>query len=180
MRGPVAKRYARAMLELALAHNAGPLFQRQLTELAEIYEGSAPFRAIIANPSVSVDERRKLVSEIAARAGFAPLVKNFALLLLDNARFDHVVAISASYNDQFDQHQGNVRALVTTAKPLKDAQVTAIKNAIAKLTGKTVLLQTAVDPELIGGAVTRIGSTMYDGSVRTQLQTIRNSILEEV
>ena len=79
-----------------------------------------------------------------------------------------------------DQHAGNVRAHVTTAKPLKDSQVAVIKSAIAQMTGKNVLLETAVDADIVGGVVTRIGNTMYDGSVRTQLETIRDSILEEV
>lgn len=180
MRGPVAKRYARALLELGVEKGNYALLQKQLRELAGLYEGSPELRAILTNPSVSVAERRKVVETIAARSMWNPFVKNFALLLLDNDRFDHVTGIADELDQLVDTHAGNVRAQVTTAQPLKDSQVAVIKGAIAKLTGKNVLLETSVDPEILGGVVTRVGNTLYDGSVRTQLETLRESILKEV
>lgn len=179
MRGPVAKRYARALLEIGVEKSNFALLQKQVRELANLYAGSAPLRAIVTNPSVRTDERRAVIEQIAARAAFNPLVRNFALLLLDNDRFDHIGAIADALDMLVDEHAGNVRAEVTTAAPLKDSQVASIKGALAKLTGKNVLLDTAVDPEILGGAITRVGSTLYDGSVRTQLDTIRASILDQ-
>ncbi len=180
MRGQVAKRYARALLEIGIANNNFAIIQRQVRELADLYVGSAPLRSIVSNPNVSHAERGKVVDQIASRAQLHPMVRNFMMLLLDNDRFDHVEGIAAELDDMVDEHAGNVRAHVTTATPLKDSQLALIKGAIAKITGKNVLLDTAVDPDIVGGVVTRVGSTLYDGSVRTQLESIRDSILEEV
>lgn len=180
MRRPVDKRYARALLDIGIANSNYALVQSQVRELADIYAASAPLRAVVANPSVGRDERSNVVEEIARRAGFHPMVRNFTLLLLDNDRFSHIGGIADELDEMVDVHAGNVRAHVTTALELKDSQIAMIKGAIAKLTGKNVLLETAVDPDLVGGVVTRVGSTLYDGSVRTQLESIRHSILEEV
>jgi len=180
MRGPVAKRYARALLELGVEKGNFAVLQTQLRELAQVYEQSPELRAILTNPSVSIAERRRVVDAIAQKSAWVPFIRNFALLLLDNNRFDHVDGIADELDDLIDQHAGNVRAHVTTAKPLKDSQVAVITGAIAKLTGKTVLLETSVDPDILGGVVTRVGNTLYDGSVRTQLETLRESILKEV
>ena len=180
MRGPIAKRYARALLELGIEKGNYALLQKQVRDLATIYESSPELRAIISNPSVSVAERRKVVETIAGRGSFSPLMRNFAMLLLDNDRFDHVGGIAEELDEMVDVHAGNVRAQVTTAAPLMDSQIATLKGAIAKLTGKNVLLQTSVDPEILGGVITRVGNTLYDGSVRTQLDTIRESILKEV
>lgn len=180
MRGPVAKRYAQALFDLGREKNKLPVLQRQLRDLAEAYDKSPELRAILLNPGVSIAERRRVVETIAQKAMFDPFMKNFALLLLDNDRFDHVAGIADAFDSLVDVSSGNVRAQVTTAQPLKDSQVAVIKGALTKLTGKNVLLETDVDPELLGGVVTRVGNTLYDGSVRTQLETIKESILKEV
>lgn len=180
MRGLVAKRYARALLELGNEQNNYALLQKQTRELADVWQSSSDLRSIVTNPSVRIDERRKVIAGIAAKAGWHTLLKNFSLLLLDNGRFDHVVDIANELDTLVDEQAGNVRAEVTTAQQLKDSQVATIKGAIAKLTGKNVLLETRVDPEILGGVVTRVGGTLYDGSVRTQLDMIRDSILDEV
>lgn len=180
MRGQLAKRYARAMLEIGIAGSNHAVIQKQVRRLAELFEGSAPLRAIVKNPGVSMNERRAVVDQIAKRTSFHPMVRNFMMLLLDNDRFDYIGGIADELDDMVDVHAGNVRASVTTATPLQAAQVAVIKDAIAKLTGKNVLLETDVDPALVGGIVTRVGGTVYDGSVRTQLETLRDSILDEV
>lgn len=180
MRGPIAKRYARALFELGTENGKFAVLQKQLRDLAEAYAQSPELQAILLNPGVNLAERRKVVETIAARAMFDPFMKNFALLVMDNGRFDHIGGIADEFDALVDEHAGNIRASVTTAQPLKDSQVAVLKGAIAKLTGKNVLLETAVDPQILGGVVTRVGNTLYDGSVRTQLETMKESILKEV
>ena len=108
------------------------------------------------------------------------MMTNLSLLLVDNDRIKFIDDICSVFDAMVDVHEGNVRASVTTARVLPNAQVESIKKAIAQMTGKGVLMETSVDPALLGGVVTRIGGTVYDGSVRTQLETLRGSILEEV
>ncbi len=180
MQSLVAKRYARALLEIGVEKSNYAAIQQQVRDLAELFATSATLRVIVANPGVTLDERRKVVDQLSSRMKLDPFVRNFMMLLLDNDRVDHLGAIAQELDELVDVHAGNVRAHVTTASPLKDSQIAVIKGAIAKLTGKNVLLETAIDPDIVGGVVTRVGSTLYDGSVRTQLKTIRDSILDEV
>lgn len=180
MRGPVAKRYARAMVDLGVEKGNLQTLQAQLRELADAYEGSRELRAIMLNPSVRLEERRGIVRSIAQRAGWTPMVTNFALLLLDNDRFAYIAHIADTVDEMVDRHLGNVRAKVTTAWPMKDSQIAVLQGALARLTGKNVLLEADVDDALLGGIVTKVGSTVFDGSVRTQLASIREAILEEV
>jgi len=101
-------------------------------------------------------------------------------LLVDKDRMKYVGDIADELDRQVDLHDGNVRATVTTATKLELAQIERIKSALVAMTGKQVILTTEVDPLLIGGVTTRIGDKVLDGSVRTQLSTLRQTILEEV
>jgi len=168
------------LLELGIERDTLDAFQNDLRELADVYRDSKPFQTVISNPGVSVDERHAIVRSIAERAGWSAMFRNFAMLLLDNDRFGHVVDIAEELDRLVDEHHGIVRASVTTAQELKDSQVAVIKGAIAKMTGKNVELTSEVDPAIIGGAVTRVGTTVYDGSVRTQLETMRETVLHEI
>jgi len=180
MRHQASKRYARAFMQIGVERNNSSLLQKQLNELAEIYTGSADFRAIIANPSIGIEERRKVLRTISQRSGWDPIMLNLALLLIDKDRIQYVAEISEEFQALLDAHEGNVRANVVSARPLNPTQVAGLKASISQLTGKNVLLTTGLDESLLGGAVTYVGNTVYDGSVRTQLNKIRESILEEV
>lgn len=180
MKHPASKRYAKAVLDIGTERGNYRTLQLQLRELATIYEKSVEFRAIVANPSVKIEERRAVVRGIAQRANWDAMTINLALLLIDKTRIQAVSDIANELDSLIDAHDGNVRATVTTATRLDFTQTERIKQALAAMTGKKVILSSAVDPEIIGGVVTRIGDTILDGSVRTQLNTLRHSILKEV
>jgi F-type H+-transporting ATPase subunit delta len=180
MRGSISRRYARALLEVGIDKGSTEQLLEQVKEYADLYEKSSELRNVLSNPGVKLDERRALVRTIGAKAGWSPLIVNFAQLLLDNDRARFLPGIAREMSAMYDEHVGNVRATVTSARELSGPKVDDIRKAIADLTGKNVILQTAVDPELIGGVVTRVGSVVYDGSVRNQLNNLRESILEEV
>lgn len=180
MKHPASKRYARAVLDIGIERGNYRTLQLQLRELATIFEQSVEFRSIVGNPSVKIEERRTVVRSIAQRANWDAMMTNLALLLVDKDRIAAVSDIAFELDALIDVHDGNVRATVTTATRLDFAQTERIKQALAAMTGKKVILSSAVDPDLIGGVVTRIGDTILDGSVRTQLNTLRQSILKEV
>ncbi|MEZ4460573.1 MAG: ATP synthase F1 subunit delta [bacterium] len=175
-----SKRYAKAFLEIGIERGNYKTLQGQLRELADVYEQSAEFRAIVANPGVSVDERRAVIRAIAQKQGWDVMTTNLTLLLVDKDRIKDIADIANQLDKQVDLHDGNVRATVTTATSLDAAQVESIKAALVSMTGKKVILKTEVDAALIGGATTRIGDMVLDGSLRTQLSSLRQSILEEV
>ena len=180
MRGAVSKRYGQALFDVGLTHNKLERLLSEVSELATLYRGSHDLKAVVANPSVTTAERRKVIETLAQRAGWDSFTKNFALILIDNERFDSIDAIGEELSSLIDTHNGNVRAHVTSARPLKDSQIANVTGAIAKMTGKNVLLETEVDPEILGGLITQIGMTVYDGSVATQIGTLKESILQEV
>jgi F-type H+-transporting ATPase subunit delta len=177
---PVARRYAQALLEIGVEQDNYEKLRDQLDEMAALYEQSKPFRTALLNPSIGLDERRKVIRAIAEKRDWHQMLINFALLLLDNDRFRIVPTMARTFGRLVDQQSGNVRAQVTSAVALDDTQKRNIKTTLDQITGKNVLLETEVDEALLGGAVTRIGSMVYDGSVRSQIERLRESILAEV
>lgn len=177
---PVARRYANALVEIGVEKNMLERLGEQLAALNALFEGSDELKHVLLNPSITLEERRAIVRAIGQKSGWEALLVNFALLLLDKDRFRVLPDIAADFQRQLDERMGNVRAHVTSATPLSPGQQASIKAAITGITGKNVLLDSDVDAELIGGVVTRVGSTVYDGSVRTQLQQMRDAILKEV
>ncbi len=177
---PVARRYAQALLDIGVEQKNYEKLREQLDELAQVYEHSKPFRTALLNPSIQLDERRKIIRAIAQKRGWHQMIINFSLLLLDNDRFRIVPVIARAFGRKVDEKSGNVRARVTSAVELDEAQKKNIQSTLGQITGKNVLLETEVDESLLGGAVTRIGSMVYDGSVKSQIERLRESILAEV
>jgi len=180
MKHPASKRYAKAFLDIGIELSNHKGLQGQLRELADVFLKSPEFRAVVSNPSIRIDERRASIRAIGKSAGWNPMMINLALLLVDKDRMKYVGDIADELDRLVDLHDGNVRATVSTATKLELSQIESIKKALTAMTGKQVILTTEVDPLLIGGVTTRIGDRVLDGSVRTQLNTLRQTILEEV
>ncbi len=175
----VARRYARALLEIASERGIVEQLLEQLTSLSRAFSHSRELRNTMLNPSISLEERQAIIKQLAMRAAWHPIMRNFALLLLDKDRLRVIDAIAADFQALADSGAGRVRAQVTSAVALGPGQHEALKARIAQLTGaKTVELEAKVDQELIGGAITRVGGIVLDGSVRTQLERMRATILQ--
>ena len=177
---PVAGRYAQAFFELAAEKGEVESLGKSLASTSELFKKSAELRTVLSNPAVQLEERRKVVEVIAEKARWPRLFRNFVMLLLDKDRLQYIGEIAEAYEAKVDQHQGRVRARVTSAMALNARQTEAIKKQLGEITGKNVILSTEVDEEIIGGVVARVGSKIYDGSVRTHLQRMREAILKEV
>lgn len=177
---PVARRYAQALFDLGREGDQLDEFGRALGEASELFEGSDELRRLLLNPALKLEERRAVLSAIADRAKWPKLFRNFAMLLLDKDRLRYVSDMDRAFQVLLDDHQGRARAKVTSAVELSDGQLEKLKDRLRAVTGKDVVVTTEVDEELIGGVVARVGSTIYDGSVRTHLQRMREAILREV
>ena len=175
----VATRYAKALLDLGIERGEVETFQTHLNNFSDLVEASSELKTVIINPSIGISERRAVMSALTERLGCTEMVRNFIFLLLDKNRLGLIEQIARAFNKAVDLHLGNLRAQIHSAEPLNDSEVDAIRRAIVRMTGKTVLLETHTNPELVGGVVTTIGSVVYDGSVRTQLETLRNQVLTE-
>lgn len=173
-----APRYARAFAEVA--ESAGldvPVAQQQMNDFAETLAGSAELRAVLDNPSLEMASKLKVLDAIAARIGMYPQVRNFLAVILEHHRLDELDQILAAYGEVVDANSGAVEARVISARPLNDADRQQLEGQIAKLAGGRVRATYAEDASLLGGAVVEIGSTIYDGSLRAQLQKLKQTLV---
>ncbi len=168
----IARRYARALVQLATEEAGVEKFHAELTAFADVLAENRSLWVILVSPAYRIEAKRGMMLELIEKLAFTETVKNFLLLLLDKNRLDYLPQIVVSYGMFADELSGVVRPTITTAMPLDDAQVEQIKGALAKSTGKKVVVKVEVDPSLIGGVVTKIGDKAFDGSLKTQLTKI--------
>jgi F-type H+-transporting ATPase subunit delta len=177
---PVARRYAKALLDIGIDKGSYDAYGEQLGALGRAFTESKELRTAALNPSIKLETRKAILRAIAEKYGFDPVVRNFTLLLLDKDRFRFVADIAEEYQRQADAHAGRVRARVTSAVELTKAQTDTLRDKLAALTGKEVTIEKSVDPELIGGVVASVGGVVLDGSVRHQLEQLKTTILQEI
>jgi F-type H+-transporting ATPase subunit delta len=172
----LARRYARAILELANEANAVEETGKQLTEFAATWTASDELRAVFLNPEVSPETRKLILSELTQRAGLSTLARNSILYIADKGRIAALPLIARSFSDLSEGSSGIVRAEVTSAAPLSDAYYTQLQKTLEQVTGHKVAIDKKTDPSLIAGVVTRVGDKVYDGSIKTRLQDLQNSL----
>src|SRR5687767_10101180 len=176
--GAAANRYARALIDSLYPDHAEAGLQ-QLQTFSAVLKEHPDARRIFENPTFSAESRRKVLQEIGSKLKFEKRVSNFINLLVERSRLDILEEIIIAYQRFLDERMGIVRAVVTTAQPLDAAQQKELHARLEKVTGKQVLMEVALDPSLIGGVVAQVGSTIYDGSIRQQLQAFRDRLAEK-
>jgi F-type H+-transporting ATPase subunit delta len=169
-----ATRYARALLDVAIKEKADlDQIEGELDSLVELFKQHPALAHALLNPIVPVPRKRAATAELTALAQLTPMVAKLIGLLADRDRLVLVPDLLAAYRERLLTHRNVIRAEITTASPLSAERATAIEASLARSTGRTVALTTSVDPSIVGGVVTRIGSTVYDGSIARQLEKIR-------
>jgi F-type H+-transporting ATPase subunit delta len=172
--GSVARRYARAVLLIGQQHNNYDSLASEIDRLAATYEKSADLRAMIENPAFTVAQRQAVLDELSGRLMLSKTVHHLISLLLDRGRLSQLPGIARNLRVLVDEQAGRVRARVTSARPLDPATESRISLAVGKATGRAVLLEKRIDPALLGGIVTQVGDIVYDGSLATELQQLRD------
>jgi F-type H+-transporting ATPase subunit delta len=178
----VGARYARALVEVVLSPGSALKpgeAVAQLKSIEDLIQSSADLKSILLTPAVSTSHKKKLVGRIAGELEISPLIRNFLFVILDHKRIASLPEIREAFDQLLDEQMGFVRAEVTSAAPLDNAQQQTIEAELRQLSGKQVRLRTSVDPDLLGGVVARIGSTVYDGSLRGQLESMRRKLVSE-
>ena len=170
----IARRYAKALVQLGAEEGAVDKFHGELTGVEAVFAAHPELGAILDNPAYDIEVKRQILGDMVGKLGLSATMRNFFLLLLDRSRLSCLSPIIACYSTLADEMSGVVRPVVTSAMPLDDTQVASIKSALEKNTGKKVQLKVEVDPTLIGGVVTKIGDKVFDGSVKTQLAQIED------
>jgi len=174
--GSLARRYARAVIELGTEHKNLDQLGAELRTLAQAMKTSPELVSSLTNPAIRRADRRKVIDALLQRAGASPHGKNLVYLLLDGERLASLPAISREVDAMIEARSGRISAEITSARPLEAAELREITAALERLSGKQVSVTRREDPDLLGGVVAKLGDTVYDGSLRTQLRTLRDEL----
>ncbi len=169
----LAQRYATALFELARDSGALDRVAADLTRLAEMIGESADLRRLIRSPVVTRAAQGRAVEAVLEKAELDPLVRRFIGVVVANRRLFALEAIIAAFRADLARHRGEITAVVSTAQPLSDTQRTALDGALRRAIGSKVSIETKIEPELLGGLVVKVGSRMFDSSLRSKLQRLQ-------
>jgi F-type H+-transporting ATPase subunit delta len=171
----LGNRYAQALADVVTAAGAtvrADAAVLQLRSFEALLAGSVELQNALTSPAVPPARKRAVVTQLGARLGLAQVSRNFLFVLIDHRRIGQLTEILHKFELIVDERLGFARAEVTSARALTDAQQAALSRQLGRVTGKQVRIRATVDESLIGGVVARIGSTVYDGSVRGQLAAL--------
>ena len=175
-----AVRYAKALFDVTLKEGGLEQAERDLLEFAGLFQQHAELRKVLFNPAVPVTAKRKAIDQLVTRAGLKGPVAKIIALLADRDRLELLPELAVAFTERLMDHQQVVRAEVVTAGPISDDRVAALQKQLAQVTGRTVTMNTRVDPAIVGGVVAKVGTTVYDASVATQLAKMRDRLVESV
>ena len=173
----IARRYATALAEVAIDRNEEALVRQEIDYWATLIEDNPLLREVFGNPTIPDEQERKVLEELIARTRIGETSASFLRVLLRNRRLDELKPIAERFRQELDERRGIVGAHVTTARPVPEDVKAALKDALSARTGQTVSLSFLTDDSIIGGVVTRIGSTIFDGSVQGQLDRLADEMI---
>ena len=173
-----ANRYAKALMDVLYPEKAEAGIQ-QLQDFLSLLNDQPDARRFLENPTMAGDRRKRMLKEIFDALSLDRRVANFIGILADRARLPILEEIVQAYQKLLDERLGILRARVTSAYSLDAAQQRELAARLEQVTGKQIRMEVAVDPSLIGGMVAQVGTTIFDGSVRQQLQAFKSRFVEE-
>lgn len=172
----VARRYARALLALGLEEDRSEKFGDELDSVNQALDENRTAAAFLKNPGFTSEQRHAAAAAVTKALKLSATVGSFLHLLVDRQRIADLAQIARVFRGLVDAHAGRVRATVTSAAPLSDRDLKKVQNAIEEMTGREIVLDAKTDPSLIGGVVTQVGATQFDGSLRSQLERMRDRL----
>lgn len=175
----LASRYARALLGALPEDREAEAADHFLGALRGAFDESAKLRDLLLNPAVGRPTRKSALRRMAEQAGAPPRLASFLCVVIDHNRAAALPTIAEVFHEEREARVGVVPAEITTARPLGEDLRRRAQRALERMTGRRVRLGLRTEPAILGGAVTRIGSTVYDGSLRTQLSQLRRSLVQD-
>ena len=175
----IASRYARALVEVVLDPKQGIEANsavQQLNTLVDAVRESADLRKVWESPAVPASQKRRLLDAIVAQTGAVRPIRNFLAVLIDHQRIAMLPQIARQFVSELDAQLGFAEANVDSARSLSDQEKADLEQQVGRMTGKKVRIRYATDASLLGGILVKIGSTVYDGSVRGQLQKLKEQL----
>jgi F-type H+-transporting ATPase subunit delta len=183
MASAVANRYARALVDVVMAPSSALKPEDAVTQLhavEQMISASAELRTALLTPAIQNARKRAVIGRLLEGMSISPIIRNFIYVVIDHRRIAMLTEVREAFDLLVDDRLGVVRAEVTSAASLDARRSAALETELSRLTGKRMRLRFAVDSGLLGGVVARIGSTIYDGSLRGQLQQLRRRLTEQL
>jgi F-type H+-transporting ATPase subunit delta len=168
----IARRYATALADVAIDRREEREVQKELDQWAAMIDTHSQLKEVFANPTVAYDHKRKILEDLIARTRVRETTASFLRVLLKNQRLSQLGEIAARFGLILDERGGMVAAHVTTARPIPEELKNSLHETLAAATGRKVRLSFSTDETIIGGLVARVGSTIFDGSVQSQLDRL--------
>jgi F-type H+-transporting ATPase subunit delta len=175
----LAERYAGALVDVAVENKQADQVKQELADFAALVRESPDLQAFLSNPSIARMAKHSAIEAIVTRMGASRTLRNYLFVIVDQRRAGMLIEIQEAFSRLLDARQGITQAKVTSATELTAQERAELGAALAKLTGEKVQAQYTTDAALIGGSVVQIGSTIYDGSMRTQLERMRARMISE-
>lgn len=175
----LADRYAAALADVAVERHSGDAIWRDLNAFVDLYNQSGDLRNALESPVVDSETKHKVIAEICAKMGANDAVRNFIYLIVDNGRIHLFHELLPAFRAELNDRLGIAAVEITSAHPLSDGDKKQLVSVLEKRTGKKIDARFAEDASLVGGAIVKVGSTIYDGSVREQLNRLREQLEAE-
>lgn len=172
----VSRRYAKALILIGQEDGQAEHYNAELESVVGLFDTQENFEKALTNPLYNKNNRKKVLVAVLAATDLSAIMKSFLTLLFDKGRIGFLREIASYYKDLADELKGVVKASIVSATELSSDAVDKIKEALSKRTGKNIVLKVEQDPSLIGGVVTKIGDLVLDGSVKTQLINMRETL----
>jgi len=172
----IARRYAKALILIGKEDGQTEQYRQELEQVAQLMDREKLLAETITNPLYKAGDRKKVLQSALDKMSLSKVMSSFLMLLFEKGRIGFIGSINEFYQALADELKGIARASLVSASELTDETVEKIRSALSKKTGKDVILEVDQDPSLIGGIVTRIGDLVLDGSIKTQLLNMRESL----
>ncbi|MCP4023696.1 MAG: F0F1 ATP synthase subunit delta [Desulfobacteraceae bacterium] len=172
----VSRRYAKALILIGQEDGQAEQYNDELVAVVELFNTQENFEQALVNPLFNKNDRKKVLQAVLDATDLSVIMKSFLNLLFDKGRIGFLRDIASYYKDMADELKGVVKASTVSATELSADAINKIKDALSKKTGKKIVLNVEQDPSLIGGVVTKIGDLVLDGSVKTQLMNMRETL----
>ena len=171
--------YANALADIAMAQGAAESAVQQLVGFGALYAESAELRNFLASPAVAAEAKHRVIEKLLARVGGSKIVRNFLFVVVDHQHTHVLPEMIAAFQEVIRERQGITEAQISSAVELNAAQRAEMASTLERLTRKRVEAKFSLEPELLGGAVVRVGDTVYDGSLRSRLNELRARLASE-
>jgi F-type H+-transporting ATPase subunit delta len=171
--------YATALADLVLEQGAAEPARKQLEDFRAAYEESAELRNVLASPAIAREVKHGVIEKLITRMGASRIIRNFLLVMSDNQRVRLLPEIVHTFEQVLGQRQGVAEAKIVSATEMTEKQKIELVSRLERLSGKKIQAKYSLEPALLGGAVVRIGDTIFDGSVRNQLNQLRARLAAE-